>query len=88
MEIELFSHQMEFMESEATHTAIVGGFGSGKSFIGVAKTVEMKLQMPGVDVGYYLPTYPLIRDMAFQRFSEYLDLRKIPFSLHLSLIHI
>jgi len=82
MEIELFSHQMEFMESEATHTAIVGGFGSGKSFIGVAKTVEMKLQMPGVDVGYYLPTYPLIRDMAFQRFSEYLDLRKIPFSLH------
>jgi phage terminase large subunit len=82
MEIELFSHQLEFMTSEATHTAIVGGFGSGKSFVGVAKAVEMKLQMPKVDVGYYLPTYPLIRDMAFQRFSDYLTLRKIPFTLH------
>lgn len=55
---------------------------SGKSFVGVAKAVEMKLMMPGIDVGYYLPTYPLIRDMAFQRFSEYLDLRKIPYKLH------
>lgn len=82
MEIELFKHQLEFITSEATHTAIVGGFGSGKSFVGVAKAVEMKLQMPGVDVGYYLPTYPLIRDMAFQRFSDYLELRKIPYKLH------
>lgn len=56
--------------------------GSGKSFVGVAKAVEMKLAMPGIDVGYYLPTYPLIRDMAFQRFSDYFTLRKIPFKLH------
>jgi phage terminase large subunit len=82
MEIELFKHQMEFMESTATYTAIVGGFGSGKSFAGVAKAVEMKLAMPGVAVGYYLPTYPLIRDMAFDRFSDYLTLRGIPFKLH------
>lgn len=82
MQIELFKHQLDFMKSSATHTAIVGGFGCGKSFIGVAKTVEMKLSMPGVDVAYYLPTYPLIRDMAFQRFSDYLDLRKIPYKLH------
>lgn len=82
MEIKLFQHQMEFVESKATHTAIVGGFGSGKSFIGIAKAVEKKLMMPGIAVGYYLPTYPLIRDMAFQRFSEYLTLRKIPFQLH------
>lgn len=82
MNIELYKHQMEFMASEATHTAIVGGFGSGKSFAGVAKCVEMKLQMPNVDVGYYLPTYPLIRDMAFQRFKDYMDLRKIPYKLH------
>jgi phage terminase large subunit len=82
MQIELFKHQLEFMKSKCTHTAIVGGFGCGKSFIGVAKTVEMKLAMPGVDVAYYLPTYPLIRDMAFQRFSDYLDLRKIPYTLH------
>lgn len=27
MEIEMFSHQLEFLGSEATHTAIVGGFG-------------------------------------------------------------
>ena len=27
MDIEMFSHQLEFLGSEATHTAIVGGFG-------------------------------------------------------------
>lgn len=27
MEIKLFQHQMDFIGSEATHTAIVGGFG-------------------------------------------------------------
>jgi len=82
MQIELFSHQMEFIQSDATHTAIVGGFGSGKSFIGIAKATEKKLTMPGIDVGYYLPTYPLIRDMAFPKFSEYLTKRNIPFKLH------
>lgn len=82
MQIELFSHQMEFIQSDATYTAIVGGYGSGKTFIGIAKTVEMKLSMPNIDVAYYLPTYPLIRDIAFKNFSEYLTLRNIPYKLH------
>lgn len=81
-QIELFTHQMEYMQSEATHTALVGGFGSGKSFAGISKTVEMKLAMPNITVAYYLPTYRLIKDMAFDKFKEYLDLRNIPYKLH------
>lgn len=81
-QIELFQHQMEYIQSQAVHTAIVGGYGSGKSFVGIAKNVEMKLAMPNVPVGYYLPNYGLIRDMAFEKFTQYLEKRKIPHKLH------
>ena len=81
MQIELFDYQMNFMKSKALHTAMVGGFGCGKSFVGIAKTVEKKLSMPGIDVGYYLPTYPLVKGMAFKKFREYLTLRKIKHQL-------
>jgi intein/homing endonuclease len=36
MQIELFKHQLEFMKSQCTHTAIIGGFGcflSGQKII-------------------------------------------------------
>ena len=61
------------MQSEATHTGLVGGFRSGKSQAGVFKTLNKKISMPGVDVAYYLPTYSLIKDIAFPKFSELLN---------------
>ena len=82
--IELLKHQDEFIYSDHTHTAIVGGFGSGKSHAGTLKTVIKKLQYPNIDVAYYLPTYQLIKDMAFVRFSELLLMQNIPFQLNRS----
>lgn len=72
-------HQDDFLYSNATHTGLIGGFGCGKSFIGVLKTVSKKMQYPGIDVAYYLPTYPLIRDIAFPKFKEILDNQNIPY---------
>lgn len=73
MAIELLEHQAEFIESDFVHTGIVGGFRSGKSHAGVIKTVKKKLAYPGINVGYYLPTYGLIKDIAYPKFKTFLS---------------
>ena len=82
--IELFKHQDEFLYSKFLHTGLVAGYGSGKSFIGTLKTVSKKLQYPRVDVAYYLPTYGLIKDIAFPRIREILESQNIPYKLNKS----
>ena len=80
--IELFKHQDEFLYSDARHTGIVAGFGSGKSFVGMLKTVSKKMAYPGVNVAYYLPTYGLIEDIAYPGISEVLDAHNVPYKLN------
>ena len=82
--IELFKHQDEFLYSDAIHTGLVAGFGAGKTFAGTLKTVSKKLAYPNIDVAYYLPTYGLIKDIAFPRFKEILDLYNVPYELNKS----
>lgn len=82
IEIAVLPHQIEFINSDAIHTGLVGGFGSGKSKAGTLKTVEKKKQYPGINVAYYLPTSSLIKDIAFPNFKEVLDQMEIPYSLH------
>lgn len=83
-EVNLLEHQAEFIESDFVHTAIVGGFRSGKSHAGVIKTILKKLSYPGIDVAYYLPTYGLIKDIAYSKFSHFLETFNIKFSLNKS----
>jgi phage terminase large subunit len=82
--IEILPAQLEFIESTYTHTAYIGGLGSGKSFVGTAKTVMYKLKNPGLDVAYYLPTYQLIKQIAFPKFKNLLELAKVEYSLNMS----
>lgn len=82
--IDILSHQAAFIASDKIHTAIVGGFRSGKSHAGVLKTIKKKTEHPGIPVAYYLPTYGLIRDVAYPKFSEMLDLIGIPKQLNKS----
>lgn len=84
MAFEILKHQLDFISSTARHTGLVGGFRSGKSHSGVLKTISKKLKLPKVDVAYYLPTYPLIRDIAFPKFTEILTQQNIPFNLNKS----
>ena len=81
--IDILKHQAEFLTSTARHTGLIGGFGSGKTFIGVAKTIE-KHVTHGVNVAYYLPTYPLIKDIAFAKFQDLLSLQGINHTLNRS----
>ena len=75
-------HQADFIASNFRHTGLVGGFGSGKTKAGVIKTIVKKLQMPNIDVAYYMPTYPLIKGVAFSNFKEALTEYGIPYTLH------
>lgn len=82
--IGILQHQLDFINSTKRHTGLVGGFRSGKSHAGVLKTIAKKLMLPAVDVAYYLPTYPLIKDIAFPKFTEILLAEKIPFTINKS----
>lgn len=80
--IGLMPTQLKFFNSKATHACYVGGFGSGKSFVGIFKTIAKKLQYPEFAVAYYLPTYGLVKDIAFPKFTEMLDKLGVPYTLN------
>lgn len=82
MIIDVLPHQEEFIFSNVKHTGLIGGYGSGKTYAGVLKTTLKKLAYPGIDVAYYLPTYELIRDIAFPKFRELFDKLGVPYELH------
>lgn len=73
--------QAEFAASKARFPAFVGGFGSGKTHAGIMRALSLKSQIKE-DVAYYLPTYDLIRTIAYPRFSELLDNFKIKYFLN------
>jgi hypothetical protein len=76
--------QFSLVKSKAAFPAFVGGFGSGKTQAAIFRTLHKKLAYPKQNVAYYLPTYDLISQIAFPRFSELLDTMKIPFQLNRS----
>jgi phage terminase large subunit len=84
LKISTLKHQRDFINSNTPHTALVAGFGAGKSFVGVAKTIIKKLQYKGVNVAYYLPTYGLIADVAIPKFIEQLTAYGIEFTVNRS----
>lgn len=83
-DVKLLKHQLAFIKSNSRHTGLVAGFGSGKSRIATIKTISKKLQYPGIDVAYYLPTYALIEDIAYPNFESLLTEYGIQYSLHKS----
>jgi hypothetical protein len=62
--------QRRFVTSHSRFPAFVGGFGSGKTAAAMGRAMRLKIQCRANDIAYYLPTYPLIEDIAFQRFPE------------------
>lgn len=67
--MKLTQTQSNFASSKFRFPAFVGGFGSGKTHAGIMRALSLKSRIPE-DVGYYLPTYDLIRTIAYPRFTE------------------
>lgn len=84
IDIRLTVPQEDFVFSLAKFPAFVGGFGAGKSEALVTRLLLLKLRYPGNDVGYFAPTYDLIRLIAWPRFAEKLEQWGIPYKLNKS----
>ncbi len=74
-------HQDEFLYSDAPSTGLVAGFGSGKSYIAALKAVT-KMHRQQCHIGYYLPTYQLIKDVAFENFVSVLEDYELKYKLN------
>lgn len=82
--VDVLIHQAKFIESNAKHTALIGGYGSGKTQGGILKVISKKMQYPKIPVAYYMPTYGLIEDVAFERFEQMFDDFGITYNLNRS----
>lgn len=82
--IEILKHQAEFINSDLVHTGIIGGYRSGKSHAGAIKTIKKKFEYYGINVAYYLPTYGLIKDIAYPKFTQLLNEMGFDFKLNKS----
>lgn len=66
----LTSTQRAFATCREPFPAFVGGFGSGKTAAAIARAMALKAHFRSCDVAYYLPTFPLVEDIALRRFPE------------------
>lgn len=62
--------QGEFLRLDRKFKALVCGFGTGKTWAGCADLCKFAWEWPGVNAGYFAPTYPLIRDIFFPTMEE------------------
>jgi hypothetical protein len=64
----LTAAQKGFATSKSFAPAFVGGFGSGKTAAAMLRALALKIQFKSCDIAYYLPTFPLVEDIAMKRF--------------------
>lgn len=65
--------QKAFATSREPYPCFVGGFGSGKTAAAIARAMALKAHFPQCDIAYYLPSFPLVEDIAMRRFPELCD---------------
>jgi hypothetical protein len=62
--------QAAFLQLPHKFKAYVAGFGSGKTWVGCAGIAAHFWQWPGINQGYFAPTYPQIRDIFYPTVEE------------------
>ena len=71
MSLELSYSQNVYLNSlDTKYRAFVGGFGSGKTFVGCLDLAIFAGKHPKTVQGYFAPTYPNIRDIFYPTFDE------------------
>jgi hypothetical protein len=68
--VSLTATQRAFATSREPFPAFIGGFGSGKTAAAIARAMALKAHFRDCDIAYYLPTFPLVEDIALRRFPE------------------
>lgn len=62
--------QAQFLSLKTKFRAFVGGYGSGKTFVGCMAMCRHHWEFPKVDAGYFAPTYAQIRDIFYPTIEE------------------
>lgn len=70
IDIPLTAPQKEFCSTTSPFPAIIGGLGSGKSRGGTMRAILKLLQNAGCNIGYYMPTYDLLKLRAMPGVEE------------------
>lgn len=70
MPLDLNIPQHEFYSLDKPFRAFVGGYRSGKTFLGCVRLCVLALEYPGVKLGYFAPTYPQIRDIFYSTIAD------------------
>jgi len=68
--ITLTEPQEEFAFCEAPYPAMVAGLGAGKTQAAIVRLLLKMLQSPGINTGYYMPTYDLLKLRAIPGVEE------------------
>lgn len=63
-------HQDKFLNLSTKYRGFVGGYGSGKTWVGCQAQGEHYWQWPKVNQGYFGPTYSVIRDIYYPTVEE------------------
>lgn len=70
MPLNLNIPQFEFYSMKKQFRAFVGGYRSGKTFLGCVRLCILSLQYPGIKLGYFAPTYPQISDIFYSTIED------------------
>lgn len=82
LEIELSWPQYQFVTSRAKFPAMVAGYGAGKTEAAVMRALKLKMDYPDLNIGYYLPTYDLIKQIVFPRMEQLLAAHGLAYLLN------
>lgn len=62
--------QAQFLELPHKFRGFIGGYGSGKTWMGGADLCRFAWEWPRINAGYFAPTYPQIRDIFYPTIEE------------------
>ena len=68
--LEVNHPQADFLKAKTPFTGFVGGYRSGKTFIGCVRLWQLASAHPGIKLGYFAPTYPHVRDILYDTIAE------------------
>ena len=80
--IQLTDPQFRLVTTESQFPAMVAGFGAGKTKALITRTLLKKSNYPKQNVAYYLPTFDLVRNIGFPRFTQELESMGAKFKLN------
>lgn len=84
IDIALTAPQKQFCSTQSAFPAIIGGLGSGKSRGGTMRAILKLLENKGVNIGYYMPSYDLLKLRAMPGVEEDLEMLGLPFDVNKS----